>query len=199
MRPRWSSSPPETMSKPQPRCASSFKIDRLPLALTAKHRRVRTDAEAAVQFVKGVHDGAAAVHVGGRAETIRRSPASAKTSQKTSAAAREFFQREMRREPWPDPRSSGSARALLRDAHFTFSDDQCAIVGKRRALREPSRLPEDLVGDICRGEFVMLLDEALRMRVVPKNWPSLFAVSAMPSEWNTRMSPTSSVTPHSSY
>ena len=39
MCPRWSSSPPETMSNPLPRCASSFRIDKLPFAFTAKHSR----------------------------------------------------------------------------------------------------------------------------------------------------------------
>src|SRR5579859_2003688 len=38
----------------------------------------------------------------------------------------------------------------------------------------------------------------LRRRSVPKNCPSLFVVSAIPSEWKTTMFPCSSVTPHSS-
>src|SRR5713226_8234945 len=39
---------------------------------------------------------------------------------------------------------------------------------------------------------------SLRKRCVPKNCPSPFVVSAIPSEWNTRMLPGDSVTPHSS-
>ena len=42
MRPRCSSSPPDTMSNPLPRCASSFKIVKFPLDFTAKHNTCGT-------------------------------------------------------------------------------------------------------------------------------------------------------------
>ena len=56
------------MSKPLPRSARNFRIERLPLAFIAKQSVCGKLRKPAIQLAKCVRDGRAAVHICGRAK-----------------------------------------------------------------------------------------------------------------------------------
>ena len=68
-RPRCSSSPPETMSNPQPCWASKFQNREIAVGLHGKTKQMRQFAEAAIAILQqGIVDGLAAVNVRGRSK-----------------------------------------------------------------------------------------------------------------------------------
>src|SRR5208283_2415531 len=152
--------------------------------------------ETMLQLVKGLDDGAAAVNIRRSAETIGDFLKRKAFAKNVAARAGVLPAKVRGKCCWVDVFEI--ATSLPGVAHLTFkitrvrSSESGALEANQSTSRRMTSASSAEVSSWC-------CSIRRRMRVVPKNWPSLLAVSAMPSEWKTRMSPTSSVTPHSSY
>jgi len=133
MRPRWSSSPPETMSKPAaaPAAPAASESTKLPFAFTAKHSRCGIRPQPLSSSSNAFFDGPAAVHVRWRPETLGNLRQHHTLATHPLWPRRELFHAKCgvnRRRVHVLQILPG----LLRIASFHFGDDQRAVVGKRR-------------------------------------------------------------------
>src|SRR5467141_1403776 len=163
-------------------------------------KRVRQSAKPGHQLVVSVANRRLAVDIRWRARLLRYVPqrnALATNRFACPGISARFFPRKV----WSE-RCRIDVRMLLallrgRIAHRTFSTTKVrssasGALSANKSTSRRTRSASSVAVTSCLSSI------SLRNRCVPKNCPSLLVVSAIPSEWNTRMSPGTSVTPHSS-
>src|SRR5271165_5571128 len=166
------------------------------VGLSGEAEKMGNAAQAAINFTKGIGDSAPAVDIRGRRKTpgdVGKRHAFAKYFARGSSG---LFPGKLRRVTrginvrQRTPRLAGAA-------HFTFITTSVRS-SERGALCENQSTSFRTRSAISAAEISCCCSISMRSRSVPNSWPSLLLVSAMPSEWKTRMSPDSIVTLHSS-
>src|SRR5258708_27231168 len=172
----------------------------IPVGLYGKAQSVRQCGESLVQFLIGAINRSAAIHVRWRTKFVRD------RIQRHSFAHHFVHARDPRTvllpfEVWREGSwvyvFEFAGRRIIRMAHRTFAITRVRSSASG-ALCVNQSTSRRITSAISGAEDSWCCSISFISRVVPNNWPSLFIVSAIPSEWNTRMFPDSSVTPHSS-